>query len=817
MSTTEQKADPWSSFDYSTTTRKDSNMDPELASIVSSLSALSNPPAQQALGGPQQIGGFRRSSLNSNNGSDVESELIFQNHTASPTVRRSALSVGAAPTAATSNGHRLAMLGHYPASITTGALQSAQQGGSFFERFGRSLAEATREVEMNLGSTSSRNLRRDSVNNATGPLDILSIVPGATNISADEQIRRKTSVSSDTLDSVSESLSLQNEVNGSKNIWNVANAPVFRPNQMESVLNPEVYQSMYCGLPYGVFGHYNVPGATNQASDNMAPNNSTFEQESSPRNNEEVEDPIVAEHSSSLAAQFMFPPGAPLMYFPQNVTTNSNSPPPGMTQYQHSRYNSTESQKNKSKSNPYLHQNSRGYKSAVFPTQNSNLKGSPTSLQSNNIHHNQHYQPSSQKHSNSHQKQQQRHELSQRQQQGQKQTSQQQDQQQSMSSQHQSCAMSKRSGKNQQSIVRSPLLEEFRTNPTNKTYKLHEIYGSALEFCKDQHGSRFIQHELATSSDIEKEIIFNEIRDHAIELSHDVFGNYVIQKFFEYGTKTQKDILVEQFKGKLEMLSLEMYACRVIQRAFEFIDEDQKIELVTELSSSVLTMIKDQNGNHVIQKTIECIPMAKLPFIFESLKGQIYHLSTHFYGCRVVQRLLEYGSKEDQEEILNELDQFIPYLVQDQYGNYVIQHILQHGGDDPATNHIDKSKQDIVDTISRTVVDFSKHKFASNVVEKTILYGNPSQTRKVLDKILPNDEEHAANLEDTSPLILMMRDQYANYVVQKLVGVATGDDKKLIVIAIRSYLERLNKNNTLGNRHLASVEKLAALVEKVKI
>ena len=85
---------------------------------------------------------------------------------------------------------------------------------------------------------------------------------------------------------------------------------------------------------------------------------------------------------------------------------------------------------------------------------------------------------------------------------------------------------------------------------------LKDIFVHSLEFFKDQHGSRFIQRELATSPASEKEVIFNEIRDDAIELSNDVFGNYVIQKFFEFGSKIQKNTLVDQFKGNMKQLSL---------------------------------------------------------------------------------------------------------------------------------------------------------------------------------------------------------------------------------------------------------------------
>lgn len=363
--------------------------------------------------------------------------------------------------------------------------------------------------------------------------------------------------------------------------------------------------------------------------------------------------------------------------------------------------------------------------------------------------------------------------------------------------------------------TRSPLLEEFRSN-NGRVYALGDILGYVLEFCKDQHGSRFIQHELSVVSGPEKEVIFNEVRDHAIELSDDVFGNYVIQKFFEFGSTTQKAVLVSQFRGKMKKLSMQMYACRVIQKVLEYIELPQRIALVQELSSCVLQMIKDQNGNHVIQKAIERIPMAQLPFILDSLDGQIYHLSTHSYGCRVIQRLLEFGSEQDQSRILAELKDFIPYSIQDQYGNYVIQHILQQK-DSQSFPEMRATKQVIVNTVSQNVVEFSKHKFASNVVEKAILYGSPEQKALIVAQILPRDEAHARDLEDSAPMILMMRDQFANYVVQKLVGVSEGQDKRLIVIAIRAYLDKLNKSDSMGNRHLASVEKLASLVESVKL
>lgn len=355
-------------------------------------------------------------------------------------------------------------------------------------------------------------------------------------------------------------------------------------------------------------------------------------------------------------------------------------------------------------------------------------------------------------------------------------------------------------------IYRSPLLEEVRSNFKGKEYFLKDIYGHAIEFTKDQHGSRFIQQQLPSATDEEKEVIFNEIRDISFELMTDVFGNYVIQKYFEFGSKTQKKILLEYMIGHIYDLSLQMYGCRVVQRALEAIVLEDQIRIIEELRDYVLICAKDQNGNHVIQKSIERIPFEHITFILEALDNQIYHLSTHPYGCRVIQRLLEHSKEEDQTKILQELNRFIFYLIQDQYGNYVMQHILERGNP--------KDREEILKIVLGSVVVFSKHKFASNVIEKCIKFGSLQQRKRILHEVMIDNESLDGEVSDTSPLALMMKDQYANYVIQKLVEGfdAKSDEKKLLVLKLRQYLKQISSKNTYG-KHLASVEKMIIVAE----
>ncbi|XP_074073983.1 pumilio homolog 1 isoform X8 [Macrotis lagotis] len=338
---------------------------------------------------------------------------------------------------------------------------------------------------------------------------------------------------------------------------------------------------------------------------------------------------------------------------------------------------------------------------------------------------------------------------------------------------------------------RSRLLEDFRNN-RYPNLQLREIAGHIMEFSQDQHGSRFIQLKLERATPAERQLVFNEILQAAYQLMVDVFGNYVIQKFFEFGSLEQKLALAERIRGHVLSLALQMYGCRVIQKALEFIPPDQQNEMVRELDGHVLKCVKDQNGNHVVQKCIECVQPQSLQFIIDAFKGQVFALSTHPYGCRVIQRILEHCLPEQTLPILEELHQHTEQLVQDQYGNYVIQHVLEHGRPE------DKSK--IVAEIRGNVLVLSQHKFASNVVEKCVTHASRTERAMLIDEVCTmNDGPHSA-------LYTMMKDQYANYVVQKMIDVAEPAQRKIVMHKIRPHIATLRKY-TYGKHILAKLEK----------
>ncbi|KAJ3676674.1 hypothetical protein LUZ60_004086 [Juncus effusus] len=342
------------------------------------------------------------------------------------------------------------------------------------------------------------------------------------------------------------------------------------------------------------------------------------------------------------------------------------------------------------------------------------------------------------------------------------------------------------------------LLEEFKSNKT-RCYELSEIAGHVVEFSADQYGSRFIQQKLETATNEEKDMVYEEIMPHALTLMTDVFGNYVVQKFFEHGNPEQIKELADQLTGRVLALSLQMYGCRVIQKAIEVVGLDQQRQMVAELDGHVMRCVRDQNGNHVIQKCIECVPQDVIHFIVSTFYGQVVVLSTHAYGCRVIQRVLEHcDDPKTQQIMMDEILDSVCLLAQDQYGNYVVQHVLEHGKPE--------ERSLIIEKLVGQIVQMSQQKFASNVVEKCLSFGTAVERQLIIAEMLGPTEENEA-------LQAMMKDQFGNYVVQKVLETCSDQQREMILTRIKIHLTALKKY-TYGKHIVARVEKLVTAGER---
>jgi pumilio RNA-binding family len=342
----------------------------------------------------------------------------------------------------------------------------------------------------------------------------------------------------------------------------------------------------------------------------------------------------------------------------------------------------------------------------------------------------------------------------------------------------------------------------------------NNVAGHVVEFCKDQNGSRFLQARLDVDpTGIEGPTIMDEILQDLDSVKNDVFGNYVLQKLLEKGSLEMRDKLWHVVKGQGLTLSMLMYGCRVTQKAIESLPAERILELVQEFHGHVVPLIEDQNGNHVCQKLIEVLSCKAratttdgrnqysdaIEFIVEDVLIHIARLSCHPYGCRVLQRMLEHCIQPQKEQVLDAIAEARSILLDDQYGNYVIQHVLQFGRV--------PDREGILQLVMKRengVLILSRQKFASNVVEKLLKYGTVNQRLHVLTEMLKEVVDDEAE-GPTAIVLLMVRDPYANYVVQTTLDVVPeGEERNRLIELLTANAEKL-RNYTYAKHIVAKI------------
>jgi len=347
---------------------------------------------------------------------------------------------------------------------------------------------------------------------------------------------------------------------------------------------------------------------------------------------------------------------------------------------------------------------------------------------------------------------------------------------------------------------RSAALNQVRKEGAKSKIPLREVLPHLLEFARDSHGSRFLQNALVSAEKDDKQSIFLGIQGSFIALANDPHGNFVVQHLFDVGSVDQKKEIVAELYPKLLVLANETHGCRVIQKAIQHVPRESQLMMATKLKENVVACIESMHGNHVIQKCIEQMPPDSVTFIIEAVEAEAQRMASHMYGCRVVQRLLEHCASHQLENMLNKVLTVIDKLATDNYGNYVVQHMLEHGRVE--------DKRIIIGVIERNIVEFSKHKCSSNVVEKALEIATVG--------------EHAAQLENersslmfrvigdpqdrTPPLRQMMEDRFGNFIVQRMIEHARGPERERLRQLLQASQEQL-KNSSHGKHILNALRK----------
>ena len=108
-------------------------------------------------------------------------------------------------------------------------------------------------------------------------------------------------------------------------------------------------------------------------------------------------------------------------------------------------------------------------------------------------------------------------------------------------------------------------------------------------------------------------------------------------------------------------------------------------------------------------------------------------------------------------------------LAFNRHGNFVLQYVLQHGSEE---------QRAAACTYVRTnVVRYSMHKFASHLVEQCLKNAPSQEKHMLIENILRESVTVESAMGAKPAIVCMMRDPYANFVVQKMLDCCTREQR----------------------------------------
>ena len=211
---------------------------------------------------------------------------------------------------------------------------------------------------------------------------------------------------------------------------------------------------------------------------------------------------------------------------------------------------------------------------------------------------------------------------------------------------------------------------------------------------------------------------------------------------------------------------------RFLQKALLKASAADQERYFQEISHQALTVASDVFGNFIIQVLLE----AKNPNVDSKLvqiiKPHMVDLSTRPYGCRVVQRALETLSYDHKSFLALSLEGSVESCAHNEHGNHVLQRcLLQLNAQDVAF---------IFHSIAHKTRTMSKDKYACRVVQKAI------------DPRHPNALAAPVRRQIALYAVEFAFDEFANFVVQKLLWIEAPDIVDTIVERFIPYLMNMS-------------------------
>ena len=310
-----------------------------------------------------------------------------------------------------------------------------------------------------------------------------------------------------------------------------------------------------------------------------------------------------------------------------------------------------------------------------------------------------------------------------------------------------------------------------------KTGKIdHYIYGlikgKFFNIIKNHKGSKIFQKYLkSTHSDILHQI-FVELSSNLEELITDPYANYFCKRFFTFLNQKDRIDFLKGIEKSIVKLSSDSIGTYPIQTIIEHVgSKNEKVIIVNALKESVKELCVDPFGSHVLEKLLTCFEEEYINFIYNYIIDNFLDLANNNNGICVVKKILTFTHKKNIHDRLKVIikDNALQLIIHP-YANFVIQIVVECWTD----------YKDILVLFEKKYFNLSLEKYASNVVERCI-----EKDEEILDNYINE-------IVDSNRIFEVMRSNYGNYVIQKAIKLAKGENKKKLIFNSAKDINKLN-------------------------
>ena len=309
-------------------------------------------------------------------------------------------------------------------------------------------------------------------------------------------------------------------------------------------------------------------------------------------------------------------------------------------------------------------------------------------------------------------------------------------------------------------------------------YIYNLIKGKIVSIIKNHKGSKIFQKYLkSTHSDEILHLIFVELFPFLSDLIIDPYANYFCKKFFTYLNQKDRIDFLKNIEKNLVELSSDSIGTYPIQSIIEHLSsKNEKNIILSGIKEGYIKLIYDTFGCHVLEKLLTCFEDEYVEFIYTYIFDNFLYLTNNSNGIYIIKKILTFTKKKNlHEKLKNIVKKNAIFLIKQSYGNFVIQVIIENWED----------YKEITDLFKGNFFALSLEKYASNVIERCI-----EKDKEIL-------ENYINEIISNKCIANVMKSNYGNYVVQKVIKLAEGENKKLFVFNAAKDIDKLNDNKLI--------------------